>query len=259
MAPQITDLLADDPPADLLSPSLQSQPLSAPQNIPLPRSPHPDSHNSSPSSSGFLSYPFSRLASSLSRRLTDPDSSLLGHSFDSPGDSNGTNDSDDAASEATRTSTAATSAQGSHHYKSRAPKKPILTSFASEPKTLRNSSVFEAPVKRTASPFAPPPLTALSLNGFPARSLPSAQVLNKVLAEEIRLLLPPRLQLANEWNLAFSVEKDGVSLSTLYSNCANYDGGGGARNVRGGWVLVVKDGSGGVSFWFSPAITITVY
>lgn len=66
----------------------------------------------------------------------------------------------------------------------------------------------------------------------------SGKLLNKALAEEIRLLVPPRLQLVDEWSLMYSLEQNGVSLATLYKNADDY------RGKRGGFVLVVKDGSG---------------
>jgi hypothetical protein len=95
------------------------------------------------------------------------------------------------------------------------------------------------PSVRTASPFSPPPLTALSLSGMRSSASTSAQILSRALAEEIRLLLPPRLQLATDWQLVYSIEQDGVSLGTLYSKC-NIHG-----DQKGGFVLVVKDGLGG--------------
>lgn len=105
-----------------------------------------------------------------------------------------------------------------------------------------NNGVMHAP-RRTASPFSPPPLTALTLRG----PRTAAQILTRTLAEEIRLLLPARLQLATDWTLAYSVEQDGVSLATLYNKCAKY------QNSRHGFVLVVKDSAGGVSFHhYSP-------
>lgn len=88
--------------------------------------------------------------------------------------------------------------------------------------------------RRTASPFQPPPLTPLSLRVSPA---PSHQLLTRSLAEEIRLLVPPRLQLVDTWVLAYSLDRDGSSLSTLYEKsreCA-------ARSQRAGYVLVVKN------------------
>lgn len=66
------------------------------------------------------------------------------------------------------------------------------------------------------------------------------KLLNNALAEEIRLLLPPRLQLVDEWCLAYSLEQNGVSLGTLYKQADDY------RGRRGGFVLVVKDSGGGI-------------
>jgi hypothetical protein len=89
---------------------------------------------------------------------------------------------------------------------------------------------------RSASPFQPPPLYPLSLKGLGTGSSASAQLLSKALAEEIRLLVPPRLQLCEEWNLVYSLDRDGVSLGTLYKKCDDL------RGLRNGFVLVVKDG-----------------
>jgi hypothetical protein len=98
------------------------------------------------------------------------------------------------------------------------------------------------PPRRKLSPFQPPPLTPLSLNGYKYNTQQSAKLLTKALAEEIRLLVPPRLQLVDEWHLAYSLEQNGVSLATLYEKSDDY------RGKRGGFVLVVQDGSGGVNF-----------
>jgi hypothetical protein len=68
----------------------------------------------------------------------------------------------------------------------------------------------------------------------------SGKLLNKALAEEIRLLVPPRLQLVDEWSLMYSLEQNGVSLATLYKNADEY------RGKRGGFVLVIKDAGGGI-------------
>lgn len=65
--------------------------------------------------------------------------------------------------------------------------------------------------------------------------------MSRVLAEEIRLLFPARLQLVDNWQLAYSLEEHGVSLATLYSRCDDY------RGKRGGYVLAVQDGEGSVS------------
>lgn len=92
------------------------------------------------------------------------------------------------------------------------------------------------PPHRTASPFQPPPLSPLTLEGITKSS-----VLSKAVAEEIRLLVPPRLQLADTWRLGYSLEEDGVSLATLYGKCGSVGIKRGA-----GFVLVVQDGAGGV-------------
>lgn len=61
------------------------------------------------------------------------------------------------------------------------------------------------------------------------------------LAEEIRLLIPERLKLADEWHLIYSLVQDGASLGTLYSRARRF------RNQRVGFVLVFRDNIGGVS------------
>jgi hypothetical protein len=106
------------------------------------------------------------------------------------------------------------------------------------------------PPYRTASPFQPPPLYPVSLKGYQANTAPSAQLLSRALAEEIRLLVPPRLQLCEEWNLVYSLDRDGVSLGTLYKKCDAL------RGLRNGFVLVVRDGEGGVRF-FPPLLLLT--
>lgn len=92
----------------------------------------------------------------------------------------------------------------------------------------------ERPPSRRASPFTPPPLTPLQITGY--SSATTSRLLSRALAEEIRLLLPARLQLHETWTLAYSLEQHGVSLATLYGRCN-----------KGSFVLVVKDAAGGVS------------
>lgn len=134
----------------------------------------------------------------------------------------------------------------------------LLKRFSTEP-TKRNASPIHSPTYgstyqhnvngmdgvytppyRTASPFQPPPLYPVNLKGYDASTPESAKMLSRALAEEIRLLVPPRLQLCEEWNLVYSLEEDGVSLGTLYKKCDEL------RGLRNGFVLVVKDGEGGV-------------
>lgn len=103
-----------------------------------------------------------------------------------------------------------------------------------------SSSIYSP--RRTVSPFQPPPLTPLTLRSSNATGA-SAQpyILSRSLAEEIRLLLPPRLQLVDTWRLAYSLERDGSSLTTLYDTCRHVA----EHNPRTGYVLVVRDTSDG--------------
>jgi hypothetical protein len=103
------------------------------------------------------------------------------------------------------------------------------------------SGVFHPPApKRKLSPFQPPPLTPLTLEGYQESTKGRARLLSKALAEEIRLLIPPRLQLMDMWRLTYSLEQDGSTLSTLYHLCDEH------RGKRGGFVLVVRDAGGGI-------------
>ena len=160
------------------------------------------SQGPSQSSSSYLSYPVTHIASSLYRRLTEP-------SLHRP-----------------------------------APlKAPSNTSL----NDMRNGVY--TPPHRTASPFQPPPLTPLTLSG-----LTESSILSRAVAEEIRLLVPPRLQLADIWKLAYSLENDGVSLATLYNKCSS------PRIPRGSsFILVIQDGAGGVRSCFplTPVSTST--
>ena len=154
---------------------------------------------SSESTTSYLAYPVSHVASALYRRLTEPQLPSPLRSMHKRQQSNGG---------------------------------AVLDS----PTT--SNGFYQVP-KRTASPFAPPPLTGLSLRGH---KNPRYQLLTRTVAEEIRLLLPPRLQLSTDWTLAYSIEQHGVSLATLYSKCERFAGS------RHGFVLVVKDSAGGVRF-----------
>lgn len=115
---------------------------------------------------------------------------------------------------------------------SRSAASPLSRSTSSNPASY-------IPPRRQTPPFRPPPLTPLGLYGFRGDSS-SAQILSRLLAEEIRLLIPARSQLVERWKLVFSLEQDGASLATLYDRCDDY------RGKKGGFVLVVKDGTGDV-------------
>lgn len=94
--------------------------------------------------------------------------------------------------------------------------------------------------KRRSSPFQPPPLTPLTLRGYRLGTRSAARLMSRALAEEIRLLIPPRLQLCDHWDLTYSLDQNGTTLSTLYSLCDQH------RGRRGGFVLVGKDSGGNV-------------
>ncbi|KAK5007933.1 oxidation resistance protein 1 [Cryomyces antarcticus] len=96
------------------------------------------------------------------------------------------------------------------------------------------------PPRRNLSPFQPPPLTPLSLKGYKDTATSKSRLLSKTLAEEIRLLVPPRLQLVDDWRLVYSLEQNGSSLATLYQKCEEFWG------KRAVFVLVVRDGGGGI-------------
>ncbi|KAK2003056.1 TLD-domain-containing protein [Colletotrichum falcatum] len=94
-------------------------------------------------------------------------------------------------------------------------------------------------IKRTASPFRPPPLDPIVLHGFKDSTPRSARLLSHGVAEEIRIMLPERLRIMEDWRLIYSLEQDGASLTTLYQKAADYQG------QRVGFVLVVRDDAGG--------------
>lgn len=103
-----------------------------------------------------------------------------------------------------------------------------------------NGAYFSPPRTASPAPFQPPPLTPLSLEGWRSSTNERSRLLTRALAEEIRLLFPPRNQLVDRWRLIYSLDQDGSSLSTLYKRADDY------RGKRGGFVLVVRDSSNDV-------------
>lgn len=61
-----------------------------------------------------------------------------------------------------------------------------------------------------------PPLSDLDLQGYDKST--RHKLLDAELAANIRSLLPPRLQLYDEWELIYSLQQHGISLNTLYRN-----------------------------------------
>ncbi|KAK9248701.1 TLD-domain-containing protein [Lipomyces tetrasporus] len=106
--------------------------------------------------------------------------------------------------------------------------------------TAQRHGFYQAPHAATTSQlFAAPPLTPLTLVGYGERT--KNRLLSPALAEEIRHLLPLRLQLYDTWRLCYSLEQHGVSLTTLYSLSVP------PRTAsRPGYVLIIEDNLGGI-------------
>lgn len=62
-----------------------------------------------------------------------------------------------------------------------------------------------------------PPLSPLNLHGY--KTTTKHRQLDRELANDIRNLLPARLQLYDDWEMVYSLEQHGISLKTLYRNC----------------------------------------
>ncbi|KAL4988298.1 hypothetical protein BDW68DRAFT_94634 [Aspergillus falconensis] len=175
------------------------------------------------SAASYFSYPVTHVVSGLYRRLTDPPTTK-------------TADANTMMSRLRRQNP-----------------NPNPSSSSSSISSTSQHPVF-TPV-RTVSPFQPPPLTPLSLlaneETTPIPLAPQNQLLTRALAEEIRLLVPARLQLVDSWRLAYSLDRDGASLSTLYENCRAAS----ARSPRAGYVLVIRDASPSASTVFGAYMT----
>lgn len=171
--------------------------------------------NPSVSSSAFLSNPITGLASGLGglvRRFSDMTTTQPGH-------------------------------QVSHKDHSQNPGSASHSSPLSHPNHHNNgmTGVYTPPIHRSASPMRPPPLEPLELRGFKEDTKERARLLTPVVAEEIRIMVPERQRIEDQWNLIYSLDQDGASLGTLYKKCSAYVG------TRSSFVLVVRDNDGGVS------------
>lgn len=62
-----------------------------------------------------------------------------------------------------------------------------------------------------------PPLAPVELKGYKPST--HHKLLDQELANNLRNLMPPRLQLFDDWQLIYSLDQHGISLNTLYSKC----------------------------------------
>lgn len=85
-----------------------------------------------------------------------------------------------------------------------------------------------------------PPLTPLALHGYSTTT--KNKILTADIGEEVRNILPARLQISPDWELLYSMEQHGASLSTLYRLIKPE----GRQYDRNGYVLAVKDRKGTV-------------
>ena len=83
-------------------------------------------------------------------------------------------------------------------------------------------------------------LPPVNLKGY----LPTTKnrLLTVDMCDEIRALMPTRIQLYNDWTLLYSLEQHGASLHTLYNNITPDDD----LNKRIGYVIVIKDRQNGI-------------
>lgn len=217
-APQVVASLCEKDPTFKAATTIQSSPAA-------PRW-QPNFGNAGQRAGNYLSYPVKHTLSSAWRRISSQDAiSTLGNS-----------------NKHSPTTGSNASQSGS----------PTSSSF-SNLVGLNNSSngAYTPPHRHMTPPFQPPPLTPISLTGYKTSTRLNSRLLLRTVAEEIRLLMPPRLQLVNEWRLTFSLEQDGASLSTLYSQCSDSSSAGSlaspsSKQDQGGFVLVVKDSAGGL-------------
>lgn len=197
-------------------------PTTADTPSPPPAQSPPSQRTTPARSSSYFTYPVSYAVSGILRRL-NTDASPPSQPRSQTDSSSNRNSTSNISSQFQSTASSITHSLAS-----------LVSSNTSD-----MNAVFQPP-HRIASPFQPPPLTPLSLRGYRSGMREKGKLLTKALAEEIRLLVPPRLQLVDEWSLAYSLEQNGVSLGTLYKQSDDY------RGKRGGFVLVIKDAGGGV-------------
>ncbi|KAI5960441.1 OXR1 [Candida pseudojiufengensis] len=79
-----------------------------------------------------------------------------------------------------------------------------------------SSSSLVSSSSSTSSSGGLPPLPPIILNGYKPNS--KHRLIDQELANNIRNLLPARLQLFDSWDLVYSLNQHGISLNTLYRN-----------------------------------------
>ncbi|CAN6664289.1 oxidation resistance protein 1 [Trichomonascus vanleenenianus] len=84
--------------------------------------------------------------------------------------------------------------------------------------------------------YSPPPLGPVEIEGY--LDATKTRLFDSEVCEEIRHLMPPRLQLYDTWCLVYSLEQHGAALSTLYDRVRP------AQGKRPGYVLAIKDTGG---------------
>lgn len=92
----------------------------------------------------------------------------------------------------------------------------IMRGQGSETPSTNISGTDDDSQKQELSDDSLPPLLELNLKGYTGSS--RHRLMDQELAGNIRTLLPPRLQLYDDWELVYSLEQHGVSLNTLYRN-----------------------------------------
>ncbi|EDO17734.1 hypothetical protein Kpol_1033p39 [Vanderwaltozyma polyspora DSM 70294] len=108
-----------------------------------------------------------------------------------------------------------------------------LNSSSSTNKDSKNNSKYEFD-------FDDDSLPKVILNGY----LPSTKnrLLTPDMCDDIRMLMPTRIQLYTDWKLMYSLEQHGASLHSLYDSIAPDSD----TPMRVGYVLVIKDRLSGI-------------
>ncbi|CAK7266205.1 oxidation resistance protein 1 [Sporothrix epigloea] len=138
------------------------------------------------------------------------------------------------------TSTFPVATSHQHHGGDSNPMQPSRSATVGRGSSNGIDGVYTPPMAHSASLFQPPPLEPLILQGFSSDTPLSARILTPSIAEEIRIMVPERLRIEEDWQLAYSLDQDGASLATLYEKTHKY----GERRI--GFVLAVKDRDGGI-------------